>query len=116
MVALYEYLASRGILIASEVVLREPEKQDDEVYPIDDLMQIEVSFILNSYPRLVDTKRNRSQADLFVIALARLVNGAVVSGERRCSLINPNIPEVCDDMGIAHLELVEVFRREGFSI
>ena len=28
----------------------------------------------------------------------------------------PKIPDVCDDMGIAHLELVDVFRREGFSI
>jgi hypothetical protein len=90
--------------------------QPDFVVPIDDLIQVEVSFILNSYPRLVHTKRNRSQADPFVIALARLVNGTVVSGERRRSLINPKIPDVCDDIGNTHLELVEVFRRRLFGL
>lgn len=107
-------------------MLRELEKQDDEVYqwvkaqpnmvvPIDDLIQIEVSFILNSYPRLVNTQKNRSQADPFVIGLARLVNGVVVSREGRRSLKNPKVPDVCDDMGIPHIRLVDVLSQQGFT-
>jgi hypothetical protein len=121
-----ENLAFKGVLIATEEVLRELEKQDDEVYrwvkaqanmvvPIDDQIQIEVSFILNAYPRLVNTQRNRSQADPFVIALARLVDGVVVSGEGRRSLKNPKVPDVCDDMGIPHMRLVDVLSQQGFT-
>ncbi len=106
--------------------MRELEKQDDEVYrwvkdqpnmvvPIDDQIQIEVSFILNAYPRLVNTQRNRSQADPFVIALARIVDGVVVSGEGRRSLKNPKVPDVCDDMGIPHMRLVDLLSQQGFT-
>ncbi len=109
-----EDLASKEILVITEEVLRELEKQDDDVYrwvkaqpnmvvPLDDKIQIEVSFILNAYPRLVNTQKNRSQADPFVIALARLINGVVVSAEARRSLKNPKVPDVCDDMGIPHI-------------
>ncbi len=121
-----EELASRGVIIATEEVMRELEKQDDEVYrwvkdqpnmvvPIDDQIQIEVSFILNAYPRLVNTQRNRSQADPFVIALARIVDGVVVSGEGRRSLKNPKVPDVCDDMGIPHMRLVDLLSQQGFT-
>jgi hypothetical protein len=123
-----DYLIMGGRLLATEEVLRELEKQDDDVYswvkaresrmvvPIDGPTQVEVSTILKTYPKLVREQRNRNQADPFVIALARVVNGVVVSGEKRRSLINPKIPDVCHDMGITHMELVDVFRREGFSI
>jgi hypothetical protein len=121
-----EDLAAKRIIIATEEVMRELEKQDDEVYrwvkdqpnlvvPIDDQIQIEVSFILNAYPRLVNTQRNRSQADPFVIALARLVDGVVVSGEGRRSLKNPKVPDVCDDMGIPHMRLVDLLSEQGFK-
>lgn len=121
-----EDLASRGVLIATEEVLRELEKQDDEVYrwvkaqsnmvvPVDHQIQIEVSFIMNAYPKLVDPQRNRSQADPFVIALARLVDGVVVSGERRRSLKNPKVPDVCDDMGIPHIRFVDLLSQQGFT-
>lgn len=121
-----ELLASKGSLIATEEVLRELEKQDDEVYkwvksqpdmvvPIDDLIQIEVSMIMDAYPRLVNDQKGRSQADPFVIGLARLVDGAVVSGEGHRSLKNPKVPDVCDDMGIPHVRLVDVLKQQGFT-
>jgi hypothetical protein len=121
-----EDLASRGVIIATEEVMRELEKQDDEVYrwvkdqpnmvvPINDQIQIEVSYILNAYPRLVNTQRNRSQADPFVIALARLIDGVVVSGEGRRNLKNPKVPDVCDDMGIPHMRLVDLLSQQGFT-
>lgn len=121
-----EGLASEGVLVATEEVLRELEKQDDEVYqwvraqsnmvvPLDEAIQLEVGFILNTYPRLVNTQKGRSQADPFVIGLARLVNGVVVSGEGRRNLKNPKVPDVCDDMGIPHIRLVDLLIQQGFT-
>jgi hypothetical protein len=92
-----------------------PAYLEDVGAPIDESIQIEVSFTLNSIPRLVNTQKNRSQADPFVIALARLVNGVVVSGEGRRSLKNPKVPDVYDDMGIPHMKLVDVLSRQGFT-
>jgi len=121
-----EDLVSKGTLIATEEVFRELEKQDDDVYrwvkgqpdmiiSLDDLIQIEVNLIMEHYPRLVDKQRNRSQADPIVIALARLVDGIVVSGERRRSLKNPKVPDICEDMRIPHIRFIDVLMREGLT-
>jgi len=71
-----------GDLGASEEVLLEVEKRDDEVHewakarkaktfvPIDEEQQRHVASILGKHERLVDTRKNRSAADPFVIALA----------------------------------------------
>ncbi len=118
-------MAGRGDLVATEEVLRELEKQDDDVYrwvksqqnmviPIDDLIQIEVIHIMDAYPKLVNREKNRSEADPFVIGLARLQNCVVVSAENRRTLKNPKVPDVCDDMGIPHMKLVDVFSQEGW--
>ena len=58
------------------------EKKDDEVYewarlqgdlfvPLEQEIQVATSTILAQFPKLVDTRRNRGQADPFVIAYAR---------------------------------------------
>jgi uncharacterized protein DUF4411 len=87
------------------------------VIPIDDKIQPIVSQILTTHRRLVDTRKNRSMADPFVIALAHVENGAVVSTELRSlnPQRKPNIPDVCDDMRIPHLTLVDVLRRQGWT-
>lgn len=121
-----EYLAARGDLVATEEVLKELEKQDDDVHkwlkarsrmviPIDAEIQAEVKRILAAYPRLVNSRQNRHQADPFVIALARIQNGVVVSAEDRRSMINPKMPDVCADLGIRHVRLVEVLRGFGYT-
>lgn len=121
-----EYLAARGDLIATDEVLKELEKQDDDVHkwlkarsrmviPLDTKIQTEAKRILAAYPRLVNPRQNRHQADAFVIALASLENGVVVSAEKRRSMRNPKMPDVCDDMGIKHMRLVEVLRQFGYS-
>jgi hypothetical protein len=77
-----EEVIDQGELRASEEVLLEIEKRDDEVHvwakerkaslfvPIDEAQQRHVSVILEKHERLVDTRKNRSAADPFVIALA----------------------------------------------
>lgn len=120
--------AASGHLIATEEVLRELEKMDDDLYnwmkarsqlvvPVDSAIQPVVSQILAAHPRLVNTQKGRSQADPFVIALARVENGVVVSGETRSGSLNrPKIPDVCDALGIRHIRLVDLFREQGWTI
>ncbi len=115
-----------GVLIASEEVLIELERQDDEVYawalgrramfrPIDATIQIAVTEILRDHPRLVDTRRHRSGADPFVIALAKIENAGVVTAEKHSGVLSkPNIPDVCDALGIRCLDLLGLFREQGW--
>ena len=118
-----------GVLKCSEEVYVELEKKDDGVHdwlkarkevvvPIDEEIQSIVLELLAEYPRLVDTHRNRSQADPFVIATAeRLGKGTVVvTGEkRRGKLDTPKIPDVCDVRGIRPITFLEMLRDLGWK-
>jgi hypothetical protein len=117
-----------GRLRASDEVFREVQKKDDEVtkwvrerkgllfVEADDELQVVLRVIMRDHPKLVDTRSGRSAADPFVIALARIANCAVVTGERATySSSRPNIPDVCRAIGIECLSLLELLRREGWS-
>ena len=116
-----------GDLIATEEVLIEIKKRDDdEVYawvqqhrnmfvPIDEQIQLMVAEILKDHPKLIDTRPNRSKADPFVIALARLHGCAVVTGERPSnSSSRPNIPDVCALLKIRSINLLQLIREQGW--
>jgi len=122
-----EELIRQGDLRASEEVLRELEKRDDDVYawalgqegffvPLDDAVQDAVSEILREYQKLIDTRKNRSAADPFVIALAKASSCGVITGEMATnSPDRPNIPDVCRAFGIPSYRLVDVIRLEKWS-
>ena len=117
-------MIAAGDLCATEEVLIELKKKDDDVYkwaknqqglflPIDDATQGSVLNILSLYPRLVDARKNRSTADPFVIAIAQVNGLVVVSGEIASNKLNkPKIPDVCSAMGIKHIRLLELFTLE----
>lgn len=119
-----ETLIEAGHIRISEEVLNDLKKKNDEIYkwaknqdglvvPIDRKIQVEVSSILGTHERLIDTRRNRSGSDPFVIALARIHKCAVVSGEVNSnSLIRPHIPDVCDALGVPHMNLLGLIRKE----
>ena len=121
-----EELVRIGDLRASEEVKHELEKRHDALFawaceldgffvPIDDATQDAVSAILADHPRLIDTRRGRSGADPFVIALAQAKGCAVVTGERPSgSLKRPKIPDVCRTMQIESLSLLDLIRLEGW--
>ena len=123
-----EDLVIAGELIGTDEVLTELQRKDDDVYswardhssmfiPVDQQAQVQVATILTTYPRLVDTRRNRSQADPFVIATALIHSCAVVTGERPTGNIEkPNIPDVCNALGIRCLDLLGVFREQGWQV
>jgi len=122
---LWEKLAdcvSGGVLRCSEEVYIELEKKEDGLHdwlkarkqvlvPIDEDIQRIVSEVLSAHPRLVDTHKNRSQADPFVIATAVKLNAVVVTGEKpRGNLHIPKIPDVCESMGIRWITFLEMLR------
>ena len=83
---------------------------------MDDDIQSAVSGILRDYPRLIDTRRGRSGADPFVIALAKARGCAVVTGEGVSgSLDRPKIPDVCEAIGVESIRLLEFGEKDGYS-
>ena len=67
-----------------------------------------------THSRLIDTRRNRSGSDPFVIAVAQVHGLAVVSYEQRSGAVRrPHIPDVCDALNIRTLGLVDLFREQG---
>ena len=121
-------LIRQGDLIATEEVLVELQRQDDEVYawalqhrmmflPIDERIQQVVRQILLHHPRLLDTRKSRSGADPFVIALAQIERCTVVTNERRTSSPSrPHIPDVCAAMGIRSIDILGLIREQGWVI
>lgn len=122
-----EELSHQGRVIATEEVLVELEKQDDdEVFawaiarpqifrPIDEQIQIATSEILRRFPRLVDNRKLRSRADPFVIALAQIEDAAVVTYEDYShNAEKPKIPNVCHALGIPCMTLLHLIRQEGW--
>lgn len=114
------------LLVASEEVLIEFEKKHDKVYewacqrnhmfvPTDEKIQEAVKSILRNHKKLIDTRKNRSGADPFVIALAMVKRLTVVTAENPSSNPEkPKIPNVCEALGIRWLNMVELFREEGW--
>ena len=103
-------LIEAGRLFSSIEVLNELGKRDDDLCDwakvredifLDiegDDLQFKVAEILRRYPLLVDTRKNRSAADPFVIAVASLANPSlvVVTQEGPANNIDkPRIPDVC---------------------
>ncbi|MEV4772623.1 DUF4411 family protein [Micromonospora humida] len=117
-------LVSLGRLQASEEVRQELKKKDDELYAwakerpqlfreADLENQLAVRSILQSHPKLVNTQKGRSQADPFVIALARVRKCVVVTNEVALgSLDRPRIPDVCHALGISCINFLGLIRQE----
>ena len=70
--------------------------------------------ILRTHPRLFSVTKNRSGADVWVIAQAKACEGAVVTYEHwDPKRKNIKIPEVCSDLDIRCLTFVEFLREAG---
>jgi len=122
-----ESAASDRIVLAIDEVYRELEKKDDGAFQwlkarrgmivaLDTEIQQRVADILTAHPRLVDTRKNRSSGDPFVIALAQARGLVVVTGERASGVIaKPNIPDVCAALKIACIDVLSMFRNEGWK-
>lgn len=118
--------ARNGEIFVIDEVVRELERKDDDIHkwvkqrgamivPIDIEVQKHLAEIMTKYGRLVDTKKNRSGCDPWVIALARARGLIVVTGEKATgNLKKPKIPDVCNDLGVPCIEIVDFFRKQGW--
>lgn len=74
-----------------------------------------------AYPDLMDPKGLHESADAYVIALARLRNGIVLSQETSAAeKRNPKrthyVPDVCRDLGVSCINLLGLARREKWTL
>jgi hypothetical protein len=125
---LMDSATKNGMIVASDEVLRELEKKDDgahgwvKAHPemivgLDAEVEMHVREIMTRYPRLVDSKKGRSGGDPFVIAVARSKKLAVITGENPTGRIAvPRIPDVCHDLNIEWLRILEFFRRQKWEL
>lgn len=76
-----------------------------------DAPQTAVAEVLAQFPRLIDTRKGRSGADPFVIALARTRDAVIVTGENDAgSPDKPKIPTVCRHFGIRAIKPLDFIR------
>ncbi len=120
--------ATRGILSFSDEVVNELEKKDDGAHkwikargsiivPLDTDIEKYVADVMCRYPRLVDTKKGRSVGDPFVIAVARVKKLTVITGENPSGVITkPKIPDVCSDLGIRWVRILDFFREQSWVL
>jgi hypothetical protein len=125
----FDALFGSGRVFASEEVLRELERNgEDDVciwakthrgifVPIDASSQKVVSHILGQFPKLLDTRTNRSGADPWVIAVGEVKMCTVVTHENATgSPKRPNIPDVCHARGIPVIGVLDLIKAEGWKV
>ena len=118
---------SAGRIRSIDEVRRELSQRDDDAKrwadaqtdlycPISRQVQVCVAQILKLHPKLVKVGGNRSGGDPFVIALAMSLNGTVVTEEHATNnLDKPKIPDVCADLKVPCLNLMEYIETQGWS-
>jgi len=89
--------------------------------PLSQDVQTEAATIEARYPDLMDPKGIHESADAYVIALAKLNGGIVVTQETSVhSKPNPKkshyIPDVCQNLGVSCINLLGLMRREGWKL
>jgi len=86
-----------------------------KIVPIDLEIQSIVSNLIANYPNIVDYRKERPEADCFVIALAQKY-GAVVITEEHSSTNpqKPRIPDICRVMNILSINLLGLIREKGW--
>jgi hypothetical protein len=121
-------LAASGALISCAAVLWDLERQHDDVHewaathealflPLTEEVQAKAAEILERYPALVDLKkRDRAEADPFLIAAALVNRCAVVTEEKGDRPPKVIVPDVCRVYRVECLPLLDMFRREGLRL
>ena len=89
------------------------------IVPLSEVLA-EALAIQNRFPGLKDPKAEFEEADAYVIALAKLRNGIVVTQETPAAEKNrPRrthfIPDVCRELGLPCISLLGLMRREGWK-
>ena len=119
---------SAGIVKSSDEVLRELSRKDDGahdwikahaemVIALDNEIERHVREIMSRYPRLVDSKKGRSGGDPFVhCSRSREKPHGDNRRKRNRQYTIPRIPDVCDDLGIRWLRMLDFFREQRWAL
>ena len=86
--------------------------------PLDEAQMTAVAEVVRACPGLVDEEAERGRADPFVVALARVRGGTVVTRERprRASSAPFRIPDACAHFGLACLDWFGLLREVGWQL
>jgi hypothetical protein len=115
-----------GQIFSSEEVYVELSKKADDLHDwikarkemlvsSEEAVQLQVTYLLKKYPRLVDTLKNRSQADPFVVAVAMEHKLSLVTGEVGGTIERPRIPFVCAAEGVICINFLQMIRELGLT-
>lgn len=99
----------------SDDLLSWTKSRDEMFYELDADTQIAAKSIL-SHPehcKLVNTVKGRGRADPFVIAFAK-ARGLTVVTEERPAPKKIKIPDVCGHLGVPCIDLLGLFRMQGW--
>ena len=116
-------LGEKGIVFCTHDVKREIEKKDDDLFAwikdrpflfreVTEQVQENLRGILASHSRLVNTAKERSMADPWVIAHAMAENATVVTKEGFAPR-KIKIPDVCMALKVPCIDDFEFLRRVG---
>ena len=104
-----EELLKAGEFVAPDEVLEELKQKEGDtltdwalrhkkMFRVTDMdLQSVATEIVNHFPNLVDPDSSVTEADPFVVALARTINATVITGEKATGQLesHPHIPDVC---------------------
>ncbi|WP_134773569.1 DUF4411 family protein [Ornithinimicrobium flavum] len=119
-------IASKEIFCVDEVEKELAKRDGDAIHtwarsqnglfvPLDEDVQVATTEVLAAHPKLLGAGKGRNAADPFVVGLARVKGGAVVTEERAANLNKPKIPDVCAAMGVPCVTLVEFISDQGWT-
>ena len=90
--------------------------QADLFLQLEEDIQAATTAVLREHPKMMGKGGGRNAADPFVVGLAIARNGIVVTQETRSNNIEkPRIPDVCQELGVRCIPLVEVIRDQGWT-
>ncbi len=127
-----ENAIQNGMIVSTKEVYNELIEYDDDLskwaktkkelfIELDESQQLIVKDILSKFPTLVDANKPKTDADPFIIALAKNRNLTVLTIEKSSNFnSNPNarpkIPDVCEHYGIGFINnLPGFFRKMGWK-
>lgn len=122
-----EKLIKADCIAAPEEVLDELSIYDDDIFrwakkhsdvfkSLDEMQIRATKAILKDHPLLHDERKEKFDADPFVVAYAQVTKSKIVCVERHKTRDEkrPRIPDVCDQLGVAHLDLGGFIREVGW--
>jgi hypothetical protein len=91
-------------------------RKDSLIVATDGMVAQHVQSLLVNHPRLVMNMKGRNRADPFVIAVAQIRGGLVVTGEGGGGTQQrPKIPFVCQQLNVRCIRFLDLIRIEGWT-